>query len=98
MNNCLYFCGNNDYFYYNKQNLKIKLASIDKNGGVIIYANNNNNKTYINNQINFYNNLARSIININYSYNNEYLGLTDHVFIITPLTNRTIINITFAFS
>ena len=62
---------NNDYFYYNKHNLKIKLASIDKNGGVIIYANNNNNKTYINNQINFYNNLARSIININYSYNNE---------------------------
>lgn len=66
-----------NHFYYNNNFLngrffKLKLQSYDKLGGLLVKIDKSiDNSYYFTNQINFFHNTARSIITINYTYNNE---------------------------
>jgi hypothetical protein len=66
-----------NHFYHNTnflngRFLKLKLQSYDKLGGFLVKIDKStDNSYYFTNQINFFHNTARSIITINYTYNNE---------------------------
>ena len=75
---------NNYTYYYNLNKslfqtsfidtrfLRLKLQSYDKLGGVIAKVDKRTDNTYyFTNQINFFYNAARSVITINYTYNND---------------------------
>jgi len=57
----------------NERFLKMKLQSYDKLGGMLVKIDKttSDNSNYFTNQINFFHNTARSIITVNYTYNNQ---------------------------
>ena len=68
------FYNNYKYYYNNNENrfFRFKLKSYDKLGGIIAKIDKKtDNIYYFTNQINFFYNTARSIITINYTYNNN---------------------------
>lgn len=71
-----HFMYNRSLYNYNNiidsRFFRLKLQSYDKLGGIIAKVDRHTDNTYyFTNQINFYYNSARSIITINYSYNND---------------------------
>jgi len=67
---------NENYYTNDKQELKLKLNYNDNLGGIILKTDKYfNNSIFFNNQINFFKNDMRSIININYNLINNKLNI-----------------------